>query len=165
MNEHSITRDSCGATLSARHVLTVVGAALLLALLPGCDKAKGSFKRCELIEAQGDLEVAREACREAVALSPDSKSGKAATEKLKSLDQRISAKNAAKGFPDKDPPCKGGTWVTRCKWKGEKRPNPLEATTKARCNQDAYELVAGVGMECPTCVCIDDFEKTDGGAE
>jgi hypothetical protein len=157
MNEHS--------TVSARHVLTVVSAALLLALLPGCDKAKGSFKRCEVIEAQGDFDVAREACREAVALSPNSKSGKAAAEKLKSLDQRISAAHAAKGFPDKDPPCKGGKWVTRCKWKGEKRPNPMEATTKARCNQDAYELVAGVGMECPTCVCIDDFEKTDGGEE
>jgi hypothetical protein len=141
----------------------VVGAALLLALLLGCDKAKSSYKRCEVIEAQGDLEVAREACREAVAVAPNSKSGKAAAEKIKALDQKIAELHFKKGFPDRDPPCKGGKWVTRCKWKGEKRPNPLEAATKARCNQDAYELVAGVGMECPTCVCIDDFEKTDGG--
>ena len=149
----------------ARRPLMVVGAALLVALLPGCDQAKGSFKRCEIIEAQGDLDVARDACREAVALSPNGKSGKAAAEKLKSLDQRISARNAGKGFPDKDPPCKGGKWVTRCKWKGEWRPKPLEATTKARCNQDGNELREGVDMECPTCVCIDDFEKTDGGEQ
>ncbi len=149
----------------ARRAPMVVGAALLVALLPGCDKAKGSFQRCEIIEAQGDPDVARDACREAVALSPDSKSGKAAAEKLKSLDQRISARQAGKGFPDKDPPCKGGKWVTRCKWKGEWRPNPLEATTKARCNQDGNELREGVDMECPTCVCIDDFEKTDGGRQ
>jgi len=162
MNELSITRDSRGAPVLARRTRLVVGAALLVALLPGCDGAKASFKRCELMEAQGDLDLAREACREAVTLSPNSQSGKAAAEKLKSLDQRISAKKAARGFPDKDPPCKGGKWVTRCKWKGEWRPNPMEATTKARCNQDADELRDGVDMECPTCVCIDDFEKTDG---
>ncbi len=156
MNEFPIRKPQ-------RAALFGIGAMLLFVLAPGCDKAKTSYDRCLLIESQGDLEVAREACREAVRVAPNSKSGKAAAEKLKSLDQKISEVNARKGFPDKDPPCKGGKWVTRCKWKGEKRPNPLEATTKARCNQDAYELVAGVGMECPTCVCIDDIEKTDGG--
>jgi hypothetical protein len=163
MNELSITRNSRGATVGMKRVLVVVSAALLVAMLPGCDKAKSSYKRCVIIEAQGDVDVAAEACREAVSLSPNSKSGKAAAEKLKALEAKISQAKADKGYPDKDPPCKGKKWVTRCKWKGEKRPNPLEAQTKARCNQDAYELVAGVGMECPTCVCIDDFEKTDGG--
>ena len=165
VNELSITRHCRGAPGLARRALPVVGAALLVVLPPGCDRANASFKRCELIEAQGDLDLARKACREAATLSPNSRSGKAAAEKLKSLDQRISTKKAAQGFPDKDPPCKGGKWVTRCKWKGEWRPNPMEATTKARCNQDADELRDGVDMECPTCVCIDDFEKTDGGEQ
>jgi hypothetical protein len=140
---------------------------VLFLLLRSPDKAKPEFANCQFFEAQGEYIKAQEACQEAVAIAPKSKSGLAAAERLKVLAPQVQAvKDKQRSLlASGDPPCKAGKWMTRCIFKGKARPNPLESPTKSRCNQDASELRSNLDdMVCPNCVCADDFEP-DGGPE
>lgn len=121
----------------------------------GCeDKAQPKYDECVAFEAKWETVKARDACKAAVEASPDSKAGKLAAGKLTYLEAE--AKKILDKKAVKEAPCKTGKWVTHCKWKDKPRPNLLEATTYARCNQDADE-VRVVGMVCPECECSDRF--------
>lgn len=131
---------------------------LLVALavaLGGCsDKAKPKYDECVALEAKWETVKARDACKEAAKISPDSKYGKLASGKLTYLNEqadKIVAKTNKKRAP-----CKVGKWVTHCKWKGEPRPKFLESPTYAQCNQEA-DQVRIIGMTCPDCECADRF--------
>ncbi len=145
-------RFSQTSTLAVR-VLLAVG---LTILLGGCeDKAKPKFDECVALEVKSETVKARDACKAAAEIDPESKSGKLAAGKLTYLNdeaEKILAKKAVK-----EAPCKVGKWVTHCKWNGKPRPNLLEATTYAKCNQEADE-VRVVGMVCPECECADRFK-------
>lgn len=130
-----------------------LGIALLGAL--GCsDKAKPKYDECVALEAKWETVKARDACKEAAALAPDSKSGKLAAGKLTYLEEQ--AQKILSQKAEKERPCKVGKWVTHCIWKGTPRPGLLEAPTYAKCNQEADE-VRVVGMTCPECECADRF--------
>lgn len=127
----------------------------LVAAVAGCaDKAKPKYDECVKLEAKWETVKARDACKEAAKISPDSKYGKLAAGKLTYLnaqaDKIVAETNRKKA------PCTVGKWVTHCKWKGVPRPNFLEAPTYARCNQEA-DQVRVIGMTCPDCECADRF--------
>jgi hypothetical protein len=127
----------------------------LLACVSGCsDKAKPKYDECVALEAKWDTIKAREACKAAAEIAPNSKSGKLAAGKLTYLNEQADKLQAEKN--KKEAPCKTGKWVTHCKWKDKPRPNLLEAPTFARCNTEADE-VRIVGMVCPVCECSDRF--------
>ncbi len=129
--------------------------ALLAAGVGGCaDKAKAKFDECVALEAKWKTIEARDACKAATELDPESESGKLAAGKLTYLNDQVAEILAKK--QKKEAPCKVGKWVTHCQWKGKPRPNYLEATTYAKCNQEADE-VRVVGMTCPECDCADRF--------
>jgi hypothetical protein len=74
----------------------LVIAVLVLVLLSGCqDKAKSSFDACVTAEAKEDWLLAVQSCQGATMLDPNSKSGKAAAEKLLSLKTKLAAKDRA----------------------------------------------------------------------
>ncbi len=128
-----------------------------LALVVGVactDKAKPKFDECVALETKWETVKAREACQAAVALDPNSKSGKAAQGKLSYLNEQANKLLAEKS--KKEAPCSVGKWVTHCIYKGEPRPNLLEAKTEAQCNAEADE-VRIIGMTCPQCECADRF--------
>jgi hypothetical protein len=146
---HRPLARSTGAT---RLALAVVAAAALL----GCDKAKPSYEECLRLEGQWDFIKARDACEAAVKADPNSKSGKAAQNKLLTLRGR-----ADKAIHDTTiQPCKSHKYVTRCVWKGVPRPNLLEEETLAACNQSSAS-VASIDMVCPACVCSDDYKEPE----
>ncbi len=145
----------------------VIVIGLVVVLLRSPDKAKDAFAHCQFYEASYEWINAEKACQEAVQIDPKSKSGLAAAEVLKSVKPKAQAvrDEKAKRYASGDAPCKAGKWMTRCIFKGQKRPTPLDAPTKSRCDQDASELRSNLDdMVCPSCVCADEFEK-DGGPE
>lgn len=123
--------------------------------LVGCqDKAKAKFDECVALETKWETVKARDACKAAADLDPNSKSGKAAAGKLTYLNEQAEKLLAAKA--KKDAPCKVGKWVTHCLYQGKPRPKFLEAETFAKCNTEADE-VRIIGMTCPVCECADRF--------
>jgi len=79
-----------------KRIVSKVAVTALLVLLSGCtDKAQPFFDTCVQAETAGDLTGAVKTCTDAVGADPNSKSGKAATEKLVSLKERIAAKEKA----------------------------------------------------------------------
>jgi hypothetical protein len=139
-------------------LFTLTRAALTLALLAGVagckDKAQPKYEECAKLEAKWETVQARDACKEAYKISPDSKYGKLAAGKLTYLNEQ--ADKIVTAANKKKAPCTVGKWVTHCKWKGVPRPNFLEAPTYARCNQEA-DQVRIIGMTCPECECADRF--------
>jgi hypothetical protein len=131
---------------------------LLIALVvgtTGCsDKAKPKYDECVALETKWKTIEARDACKAAAALDPNSKSGKLAAGKLTYLNEQADKLLAEKS--KKEAPCKVGKWVTHCIYQGKPRPTLLEANTFARCNTEADE-VRIVGMTCPVCECADRF--------
>ena len=97
---------------------------------------------------------ARDACKAAAELDPNSESGKAAAGKLTYLNEQADKLQVKKN--QKEAPCKVGKWVTHCKYKGKPRPTLLEAPTFSKCNTEADE-VRIIGMTCPVCECADRF--------
>lgn len=139
------------STLTAQTLLV----AMLCVGIGGCsDKAKPKYDECVALEATWKTVEARDACKAAAELAPESKSGKLAAVKLSYLNEQAEKVLAKKN--KKEAPCKVGKWVTHCIWKGKPRPSFLEATTYAKCNQEADE-VRVVGMTCPECECADRF--------
>ncbi|MBX3185259.1 MAG: hypothetical protein KIT72_08360 [Polyangiaceae bacterium] len=63
-----------------------LGVLSLAALTWGCDPGKADLDRCIDLRSKGEIEPAMEACRAAVAKSPNSNSGKAAAEQLAELN-------------------------------------------------------------------------------
>src|SRR5512145_904180 len=94
---------------------------VLLATAAGCqDKAKAKFDECVAFEAKWETVKARDACKAAVELDPNSRSGKAAAGKLTYLNEQA---DKIVGEEQKaNAPCKVRKWVTRCMWKGKPRP-------------------------------------------
>jgi hypothetical protein len=121
----------------------------------GCeDKAKAKYDECVALETKWETVKARDACKAAAEISPDSKCGKLAAGKLSYLNEQ-----AAKVLSEqakKATPCKVGKWVTHCKYQGKPRPGLLEAATFAKCNTEADEMRV-IGMTCPVCECADRF--------
>jgi len=151
MNANRATPTSKILTVAARALLAV----LLVGGFSGCkDKAKPKFDECVAFEAEWETVKARDACKEAAEIAPNSRSGKLAAGKLTYLNEQADKIVAEK--EKKDAPCKVGKWVTHCMWKGKPRPNFLEAETYAKCNRDADE-VRIIGMTCPECECADRF--------
>ncbi len=127
----------------------------LVMVVCGCqDKAKPKYDECVALETKWDPIKAREACKAAAAIDPNSKYGKLAAGKLTYLNQQADRALATKN--KKEAPCKVGKWVTHCMWKGKPRPKFLEAPTYHQCNQEADE-VRIIGMHCPECECADRF--------
>jgi hypothetical protein len=123
--------------------------------ISGCeDKAKPKFDECVALETKWETVKAREACKAAAEISPNSKAGKAAAGKLTYLNEQAGKILAEKA--KKDAPCKVGKWVTHCIYQGKPRPGLLEANTYARCNTEADEMRV-IGMHCPVCECADRF--------
>lgn len=139
------------SSLAFRSLLAV---ACIGGLFACSDKAKTKYDECVALEAKWDTVKARDACKEAASIDPNSKSGKLAAGKLTYLNEQADKLLAEKS--KKEAPCSTGKWVTHCKYKGEPRPNLLEANTFAKCNTDADE-VRIVGMVCPICECSDRF--------
>ena len=133
---------------------TLFGVALVVGVSGCSDKAKPKYDECVALESKWETVQARDACKAAAELAPNSKSGKLAAGKLTYLNEQASKILAEKS--KKEAPCKTGKWVTHCKWKDKPRPNLLEAATFARCNTEADE-VRIVGMVCPVCECSDRF--------
>ncbi len=73
------------------------GLALLSAVaIVGCaDKAQPAYEECVRAEANGDLTTATKSCESAAAADPNSKAGKAASEKIGPLKVRLAAKAKA----------------------------------------------------------------------
>lgn len=71
------------------------------------DKAQPKYDECVKLEGQGDLKGAVAACEAAVAASPESKGGKAASEKLQQLQPKLLA-HAAKTAASSTPTSTGG---------------------------------------------------------
>jgi len=139
------------STLTSQALLVVT----LFAAVSGCaDKAKPKYDECVALESKWETVQARDACKAASEISPNSKFGKLAAGKLSYLNDQATKILAEKS--KKEAPCRTGKWVTHCKWKGEPRPNLLEGPTFAKCNTDADE-VRIVGMVCPICECSDRF--------
>jgi hypothetical protein len=139
-------------TFPTLHLL--LGVALLIGA-SGCeDKAKAKFDECVALETKWETVKARDACKAAAEISPNSKSGKLAAGKLSYLNEQAEKVLTAKA--KKDAPCKVGKWVTHCMYQGKPRPTLLEAETFARCNTEADE-VRVIGMTCPVCECADRF--------
>ena len=133
----------------------VLLAVALVVGVSGCsDKAKPKSEECVAYEGKWETVKARDACKAAAEISPNSKCGKLAAGKLTYLNEQADKLLAEKA--KKDAPCKVGKWVTHCFYKGHPRPNFLEAPTYARCNTEADE-VRIVGMTCPVCECADRF--------
>ncbi len=63
-----------------------LGVLSLAVLTWGCDPGKADLDRCIDLRSKGEVEQAMEACRAAVAKSPNSNSGKAAAEQLSELN-------------------------------------------------------------------------------
>ncbi len=121
----------------------------------GCsDKAKPKYDECVALESKWETPAARDACKAAADISPNSQYGKLAAGKLTYLNPQADKILGEKA--KKEAPCRTGKWVTHCKWKGEPRPNLLEGPTFSKCNTDADE-VRIVGMVCPICECSDRF--------
>jgi hypothetical protein len=130
-------------------------AAMILAVLSGCsDKAKPKYDECVALETKWETVKARDACKVAAEIDPNSKHGKLAAGKLSYLNGQADKLVAEKS--KKDAPCKVGKYVTHCLYQGKPRPTLLEASTFARCNTEADE-VRVVGMTCPVCECADRF--------
>jgi hypothetical protein len=147
----SMPRVSDPSNLAARALFAIA----LLVGVSGCsDKAKPKYDECIALEAKWETVKARDACKAASEIAPNSKSGKLAAGKLSYLNEQANKILAEKS--KKEAPCKTGKWVTHCKWKDKPRPNLLEAATFARCNTEADE-VRIVGMVCPVCECSDRF--------
>jgi hypothetical protein len=138
-------------TLTARALLVVP---LLVGVIACGDKAKAKYDECVALETKWDTVKARDACKAAADMSPNSKFGKLAAGKLTYLDEQAGKLLAEKA--KKEAPCKVGKWVTHCLYQGKPRPTLLEANTFARCNTEADE-VRVVGMTCPVCECADRF--------
>jgi hypothetical protein len=138
--------------------LSTLTSQVLLALalvVGGCaDKAQPKYDECVALEAKWDTVKARDACKEAAAIAPNSKCGKLAAGKLTYLNEQAAKILAEKA--KKEAPCRTGKWVTHCKYKGVPRPNLLEAPTFAQCNSEADETRI-VDMVCPICECSDRF--------
>ncbi|MBN2194564.1 MAG: hypothetical protein JW751_17230 [Polyangiaceae bacterium] len=145
-----------------RAVTPWMAIALVFALpLVGCrDKAQPSYDECLKLEAKWDPIAAQAACEAAVQADPNSTAGKAAAAKLAAL-REVAEKERAKKAALEPKPCKAKKWVTRCIWKGKLRPTLLEGETAAKCNQDAADL-ATIEMQCPACVCADDYKDPPG---
>lgn len=144
-------RSSKLSTLTSQALLVVT----LVVGVSGCqDKAQPKYEECVALESKWQTVDARDACKAASEIAPNSKCGKLAAGKLSYLNDQANKILAEKA--KKDAPCRTGKWVTHCKWKGEPRPNLLEGPTFARCNTDADE-VRIVGMVCPICECSDRF--------
>jgi hypothetical protein len=142
------------STLSTLTSQTLRAVALVFAVSGCSDKAKPKYDECVALEAKWETAKARDACKAAAEISPNSKCGKLAAGKLSYLNGQADKILAEKA--KKEAPCRVGKWVTHCKWKGEPRPGLLEAATYARCNTEADE-VRIVGMVCPECECADRF--------
>jgi hypothetical protein len=127
----------------------------LVVSVSGCtDKAKVKYDECVALETKWETVAARDACKAATELDPNSKSGKAAAGKLSYLNEQAAKILAEKS--KKEAPCKVGKWVTHCLYQGKPRPGLLEAPTFARCNTEADEMRV-IGMTCPVCECADRF--------
>jgi hypothetical protein len=137
--------------LTSRTLLVV---ALVVGAIGCSDKAKPKYEECVALETKWKTLEARDACKAAAALDPNSKSGKLAAGKLTYLNEQADKLQAEKN--KKEAPCKVGKWVTHCIYQGKPRPTLLEAKTFARCNTEADE-VRIVGMTCPVCECADRF--------
>ena len=133
---------------------TLLGIALAVGLTACSDKAKPKWDECVALETKWDTIKARDACKAAAEISPNSKCGKLAAAKLTYLNEQADKAQAEKN--KKEAPCKVGKWVTHCLYQGKPRPTLLEASTFARCNTEADE-VRVVGMTCPICECADRF--------
>lgn len=121
----------------------------------GCtDKAKAKFDECVALETKWETVKARDACKAAAEIDPNSKSGKLAAGKLTYLNEQAGKLLAAKAKTDK--PCSVNKWVTHCIYQGKPRPGLLEAPTFARCNTEADEMRV-IGMTCPICECADRY--------
>jgi hypothetical protein len=143
---------------ASQHSTLTTPALLAMALvvtITGCtDKAKAKYDECVALETKWETVKAREACKAAAAMAPNSKSGKAAAGKLTYLNEQADKLLAEKN--KKEAPCKVGKWVTHCIYQGKPRPGLLEAPTFARCNTEADEMRV-IGMTCPVCECADRF--------
>lgn len=143
---------------TSKHSTSIARALLAVALVlgvSGCeDKAKAKYEECVALETKWETVKARDACKAAAEISPDSKCGKLAAGKLTYLNEQAGKLLAEKA--KKEAPCKVGKWVTHCLYQGKPRPTLLEASTFARCNTEADE-VRVVGMTCPVCECADRF--------
>lgn len=149
-----MTRTQQTLKLLSRVSQAWLGVALALGA-SGCgDKAKPKFDECVALETKWETVKAREACKAAAEIDPNSKSGKAAAGKLTYLNEQANKLLAEKA--KKDAPCKVGKWVTHCMYQGKPRPGLLEANTFARCNTEADEMRV-IGMHCPVCECADRF--------
>ena len=144
-------RTSMPTILTLRTLLVV---AFAVGMSACSDKAKPKWDECVALETKWDTIKARDACKAAVEIAPDSKSGKLAAAKLTYLNQQADKALGEKN--KKEAPCKVGKWVTHCMYQGKPRPTLLEAPTFARCNTEADE-VRVVGMTCPVCECADRF--------
>lgn len=136
--------------LGTRWLVIFVGVVALAC----ADKAKPAYEQCVKLEAEYETVKARDACQAAVKADPKSKSGQAAANKLVELN--LEADKILQKDRELMAPCPSGKWVTRCKWKGEPRPNLLEADSRAKCNIEANQLKV-VDVVCPDCVCKDRF--------
>ena len=151
MTSKTTARPSMLFTLTSQTLLVVA----LVVGVSGCsDKAKPKYDECVALESKWETAAARDACKAAADLSPNSKYGKLAAGKLTYLNAQADKILGEKA--KKEAPCRTGKWVTHCKWKGEPRPNLLEGPTFSKCNTDADE-VRIVGMVCPICECSDRF--------
>ncbi len=162
-----------------RNILKGAMGLSLVVLLGGCsDKAKPALDDCTKAESDKDWVSAVSACEKAVALDPESQSGKAAAEKLGSLKVKLAAKEKAdaeakakaeaeakakadaeaaakKAAQDaEDAKCK--SWVTICtigRWPdGSERTTGMQSfSTRSRCESAG----AGLGVPCDPCKCFD----------
>ena len=152
MTVPQMTRANVFIGLTSRALLVLlVGVAAC-----GCDKAKEPYEECVKLEAAEKIIEAREACEAALKADPSSDSGEAAKGKLEGY-MREQADKALAEKAKANRPCPSHKWVTHCMWKGEPRPDLLEAETKAACDSEAHQ-VSVIGMTCPACECKDYFE-------
>lgn len=117
--------------------------AVLTTTVSGCaDKAQPKYDECVQLEGKGDLKGAAAACEAAVAASPDSKAGKAATDKLTTIKAAIKKQadeEAARAKAAAAPPPTAST------------PPPPPKPMMGFCAElDKWSLTAKYGMTCNT---------------
>jgi len=102
-------RTSNLSTLLAQTLMSVA----LVVGVSGCsDKAKPKYDECVALESKWETVQARDACKAASEIAPNSKSGKLAAGKLTYLNEQADKILAEKS--KKEAPCKTGKWVTHC---------------------------------------------------
>lgn len=96
MTDSTGTREGAQRDRQEKIMKRMAWALVFAMVAAGCtDKAKPSLDDCVKAEAKEDWSSAVRSCEQATTLDPDSKSGKAAADKLTSLKAKLAAKDNA----------------------------------------------------------------------